>query len=213
MTNTIATKAGASVPAMIDLIEKRGEARADSRLIAKSLGNQHKNTRELIEKYAPELEQFGKVPFETEALPSGQRERYYLLNEDQAFYLLTLSRNTPRVVKLKAALVRAFGEARRKAELHTEYLPGYHELHDAMHRLADGSENERFAHMNLNRLINSVAGVEAGQRAGATFPKLAMLVTAQHLAAQALEGAADHHEGYQRAKEAVSALTVKKVAS
>jgi phage regulator Rha-like protein len=35
-----------------------------------------------------------------------------LLNEDQAFFLLSLSRNTDRVVELKASLIMAFREAR-----------------------------------------------------------------------------------------------------
>lgn len=102
---------------MIALIEKRGEARADSRLIAQALGNQHKATAQLIERYADQLKGFGVLPFEM-AKPlgttGGRPERYYLLNEDQSFFLLTLSRNTPRVVALKANLVTAFKAARLK---------------------------------------------------------------------------------------------------
>lgn len=196
---------------MIALIEKRGEARADSRLIAQALGNQHKATAQLIERYADQLKGFGKLPFEMEALPSGQTARYYLLNEDQSFFLLTLSRNTPRVVALKANLVKAFKEARLKAELHTEYLPGYHDLHDQMHRLAAGSPNERWAHANLNKLVNRAAGVESGQRARADVPRKAMLIAAQHLAAQAMQGADNHHDGYERAKAALVPLTVKSI--
>lgn len=36
-----------------------------------------------------------------------------MLNEDQCYFLLSLSRNTDKVVKLKVSLVLAFGEARR----------------------------------------------------------------------------------------------------
>lgn len=196
---------------MIALIEKRGEARADSRLIAQALGNQHKATAQLIERYAEQLKDFGKLPFEMEALPSGQTARYYLLNEDQSFFLLTLSRNTPRVVALKANLVKAFREARLKAELHTEYLPGYHDLHDQMHQLAAGSPNGRWAHANLNKLVNHAAGIEPGQRARAGVPRKAMLIAAQHLASQAMQGATDHHDGYKRAKEALAPLSTKAI--
>lgn len=192
---------------MITLIEKRGEARADSRLIAQALGNQHKATAQLIERYADQLKEFGKLPFEMEALPSGQTARYYLLNEDQSFFLLTLSRNTPRVVALKANLVTAFKEARLKAELHSEYLPGYHDLHDQMHRLAAGSPNERWAHANIDKLVNKTAGIDAGQRARADVPHKAMLIAAQHIAAQAMQGAADHHDAYARAKAALVPLS------
>lgn len=196
---------------MIALIEKRGEPRADSRLIAQALGNQHKATVQLIERYAEQIKGFGVLPFEMEkpaGASGGRPERFYLLNEDQSFFLLTLSRNTPRVVALKANLVKAFREARLKAELHTEYLPGYHDLHDQMHRLASGSPNERWAHANLNKLVNHAAGVEAGQRARVEVPRKAMLIAAQHLAAQAMQGATDHRDGYARAKKALEPLTL-----
>ena len=42
----------------------------------------------------------------------GGDARFALLNEDQAFFLLSLSRNTDRVVELKANLIMAFREAR-----------------------------------------------------------------------------------------------------
>lgn len=195
---------------MITLIEKRGEARADSRLIAQALGNQHKATAQLIERYADQLKGFGVLPFEMEkptGTTGGRPERYYLLNEDQSFFLLTLSRNTPRVVALKANLVTAFKEARLKAELHAEYLPGYHSLHDQMHRLAAGSPSERWAHANLNKLVNKTAGIDAGQRARTDVPHKAMLIAAQHVAAQAMQGAADHHDAYARAKAALAPLS------
>ncbi len=115
-------------------------------------------------------------------------------------------RNTPRIRAMKGALIKAFGEARRAAELHSEYLPTYHGLHDQLHRLAAGSPNERWVHVNINKLLNRTAGIEAGQRPRAGVPHKAMLIAAQHLAAQAMQGAADHHEGYARAKKALEPL-------
>lgn len=206
MTNTIATKAGASVPAMIDLIEKRGEARVDSRLIAQALGTKHQSTFELVKQYQTYLETIGLLPFQTGKANGGRPEKFALLNEDQAIFLLTLSRNTKRVVELKLKLIQAFSEARRAAELHVEYLPGYHQLHDQLHRLADGSPNERWVHVNINKLLNRTAGIEAGQRPRAGVPHKALLIAAQHLAAQAMQGAPDHHEGYARAKKALEPL-------
>ncbi len=193
---------------MIALIEKRGEARVDSRLIARAMGNQHKASIQLIERYKPELKEFGLVPFEMEKVPLGRPEKFALLNEDQALFLLALSKNTKRAVELKLKLIQAFSEARRAAELHVEYLPGYHQLHDQLHRLADGSPNERWVHVNINKLLNRTAGIEAGQRPHAGVPHKAMLIAAQHLAAQAMQGAADHHEGYARAKKALEPLAL-----
>lgn len=193
---------------MIPITFKRNEARVDSRLIAQALGNQHKAVVQLIERYAAEMQSLGKLPFEMEPLPSGQRERFALLNEDQAFFLLTLSRNTARVVELKAKLVAAFRDARHKAELNQEYLPSYHELHSQLHVLAAGSPNERWVHANLNKLLNKAAGIKAGTRAIADVPHKALLIAAQHLATQAIRDAPDHREAYRRAKRALEPLTL-----
>lgn len=99
---------------MLTLIED--EPRVDSRLLAEQLGNQRKNSMSLIERYSEKFEEFGLLAFETEARPVGQHGggdvRFALLNEDQAFFLLSLSRNTDRVVELKASLIMAFREAR-----------------------------------------------------------------------------------------------------
>lgn len=99
-----------------------GEPRIDSRCISELLGKKHKNTIELIDRYATEISLFGLLPFQTEASPigphSGGEIRYAALNEDQAFFLLALSRNTKRVVALKSSLIMAF----RKARLERAYL-------------------------------------------------------------------------------------------
>ena len=92
------------------------ERRVDSRLLAEQLGSQHKNSIELIDKYADKIRRFGHLPFQTEVgkrvQGGGKAERFALLNEDQAFFLLSLSRNTGRVVELKSNLIMAFREAR-----------------------------------------------------------------------------------------------------
>lgn len=103
---------------MISLVVVDQEPRVDSRLIASQLGVEHKNTRSLIEQYQNALENFGKVPFETEASgKTNQPQKFYLLNEDQSYLLLTLTRNTDQAVQLKIRLVRAFGEQRRAIAL------------------------------------------------------------------------------------------------
>lgn len=100
----------------IALTQHKSEARVDSRLLASQLGNQHKNTTALIERYLSKFKKLGVVPFQTEkpsaGTAGGRPERYALLNEDQAFFLLALSRNTDRVVELKSSLIMAFREAR-----------------------------------------------------------------------------------------------------
>ena len=117
--------------------------------------------------------------------------------EDQAYFLLSLSRTLERVVNLKAKLIQAFRDARRAINMRqVEYLPTYHQRRDTVHQLALGSSNEKFVHMNVNKLVKKAAGVEARQRVSASLPQQAMLIVCQDLATKAMHGASDHHEGY-----------------
>ncbi|WP_231876243.1 Rha family transcriptional regulator [Azotobacter vinelandii] len=72
----------------ITLIQFKGEARVDSRLLAKRLGNQHKAIMALIERYIAKFKRFGALPFQMEkptaGSAGGRPERYALLNEDQS---------------------------------------------------------------------------------------------------------------------------------
>ena len=201
-----------ATPEAFALAIVKAEARIDSRLLALQLRNQHKAAMALIERYADQFRAFGQLPFKKEvgdrAQGGGNPERFALLNEDQAFFLLSLSRNSDHVVSLKVRLVKAFGEARRAAVQHgTEYLPTYRQLHDELHALAAGSEHEHHVHMNVNRLINKAVGLKAGHRAGVALPQKSMLAVAQIVAANAAKGAPDHRAGYQRIKTAMRALS------
>ncbi|MDR2219764.1 MAG: Rha family transcriptional regulator [Methylobacillus sp.] len=191
----------------IALIESRGEARVDSRTIADQLGIQHKNVRELLTKFSDDFKQFGILPFQTEKLDGsgrGRSERFALLNEDQAYLLLTFTRNTAKVRALKVKLVQAFRQARSGQVITAlEYLPGYHELHDRIHELAKDSANEKFVHMNLNKLVNKTVGIESGQRSKAPLSALAV---AQTVAVNAMSEAKGHHDGYEAAKRELGKL-------
>ncbi|WP_220816106.1 P63C domain-containing protein [Pseudomonas paralcaligenes] len=106
----------------IQLVHSAGEARVDSRVIAEEIGVKHKNSFALIKQYASRFEQLGLLPFQTEAVKApGSRGvkklKFALLSEDQAYFLLSLSANTDRVVDLKLRLVKAFRDARNKAGL------------------------------------------------------------------------------------------------
>lgn len=103
---------------VIRLVQAEGEARVDSRLIAERLGVQHKNTYDLIKRYEADFRELGILPFQTEEIRGrGQPEKFALLNEDQAYLLLTYSRNTKKVRALKISLVKAFRDARYQAGL------------------------------------------------------------------------------------------------
>jgi phage regulator Rha-like protein len=88
----------------------------DSRLIAQELGIEHENFIDTVSKYRTEAEQaFGILRFQTgEIKGRGQPEKFVLLTEEQATFFMTLSRNTPEVVRLKVRLVKAFFDAKQK---------------------------------------------------------------------------------------------------
>jgi phage regulator Rha-like protein len=209
-TNSADFRTVIAAPQDLALTTTTTEPRIDTRLLAQGFGNKHRHSLRLVEQYLDRFQKLGKVCFKNAPLPgskTGQSERFALLNEDQAYLLLSLSRNSDAVVNLKVKLVKAFGNARRAADIRkTEYLPGYHDLHDTMHLLANGSPNERFVHVNLNRLLNKFAGIETGQRARAALPSQALLVIGQLVATNQAQGALDHRDGYQRIKNSLQAL-------
>lgn len=194
----------------LELVISRDEARIDSRVLARHFGKDHHDVFELVKQYRTDFEQMGIVRFQTEKITPGRGRpvRFALLTEDQAYLLLTYTRNTVQTRALKIKLVKAFSEARRAASLHgSEYLPTYHELHDRIHALAAGSPNEKFVHMNVNKLVNRAAGIESGRRSNATMPQQSILIVAQAVAAQTLRHATDYHTGFQQAKAALLALS------
>ena len=184
------------------------EPRVSTQQLAQHLGNQHSSLVALIQNHRADFQQLGILRFQIGVIEGrGQPEKFAMLNEDQATLALAFSKNTKRVRELKVKLVKAFGQYRRAADLRkTEYLPQYHQLHDNLHTLAAGSPNERHVHTNVNRLLNKFAGIEAGRRASAPLPEQAMLIVGHAMAARAAQGAADHHDGYQRIKTTLQAL-------
>ena len=192
----------------VALTTTTAEPRVSTQQLAKHLGNKHSSLVALIQKHRADFQLLGILRFQIGVIEGrGQPEKFAMLNEDQATLALAFSKNTKRVRELKVKLVKAFGQYRRAADLRkTEYLPQYHQLHDNLHTLAAGSPNERHVHVNVNRLLNKFAGIEAGQRARAPLPEQAMLIVGHAMAARAAQGAADHHDGYQRIKTTLQAL-------
>lgn len=102
-----------------------GEPRIDSRLIATELGVEARATHQLVDNYSEQFQEFGLLPFETEAVKTeGERgtkyHKFYLLNEDQTYFLMTLVRNTEQAVELKKRLVQAFANCRKRLEQPTQ---------------------------------------------------------------------------------------------
>jgi len=119
---------------LISLVVVDQEPRVDSRLIASQLGVEHESTRKIIEQYQSDFEEFGVFRFEIGKPPTGsvggRPEKFYLLNEDQSYLLLTYSQNTEQARELKKRLVRAFGEQRRASAWGSKILPHRNDAHD-----------------------------------------------------------------------------------
>ncbi len=197
------------------ITEIKQEARVDSRLIAGQLEISHqKMVNNLIYKYQSDFEEFGVLPFKKAKVKSmGRPEQYTLLNEDQAYLLLTYSRNTPRVRRLKINLVKAFRRFRESQQVAQDYLPFYHSMHDAADLIekraiqSGSSLPEGRFHSNLNRLVNKAFGITPGTRSSLSSSMRLKVSHAQMLATDALErslrGGMDHKEAYSRVRDLV----------
>jgi len=94
-----------------------GDPRIDSRIIAGELGVIHKNVMENVDNYLDIFQSFGILPFQTEEIKGrGQPAKFALLNENQAYFLVTLSRNSEQAVRLKQRLVQAFSDCRQQVQ-------------------------------------------------------------------------------------------------
>ena len=208
---------------VITLIEKKHEARVSSLVMSEHLGVTHKAVLQLIDNNIAAFQELNPLPFQMakgELLPQGGRSkatRYAMLTEDQAYFLLALSRNSKRVVELKLNLIQAFGRFRREHQNATDYLPFYHDLHDAIKALTEyahsnGSVTEaHIFHLTYNKLINKSCGIEAGQRQNLAVNSRVNITNATAAVIstikRGIEAGADYHDIYHQAKVNVESVT------
>ncbi|MFN7762535.1 MAG: Rha family transcriptional regulator [Pseudanabaena sp.] len=107
----------------------KGTLVCDSRDLANELGINHDNFMQTIETHKAAIQDhFGVILFETGkpqgGTKGGRPVKYCLLTEDQFIFIATLSRNTVKVVEVKAKLVKAFATARRA--LQSPITASYH---------------------------------------------------------------------------------------
>lgn len=174
----------------IALTTTKAEARIDTRVLAKQLGNKHRHVMALLDKYLSRAKAFGHVSFKNadgeRKQGGGKAERYALLNENQAYFVLSLSRNSEVVVALKAKLIQVFSDYRRAAEIRqTDYLPAHHLLQDAIKAADNGTPKGPHYYINAHNALNKLAGLQSGQRASAGPGALSLLTVGACLAAEA----------------------------
>lgn len=104
---------------LIAITQQSDTLLVDSRLIAKKLGVRHRGWyQNILLKYQNETEQaFGRLHLGGTTIINSfgpvNQLKFTLLTEDQAIFLMTLTRNTPEVVACKAAFVKSVSAAKR----------------------------------------------------------------------------------------------------
>ena len=104
---------------MYELVELKSEnIFTNSKVIAEGTGNQHNTVQAIIHKYEEDIKDFGALRFEMRVLKhekykGSTREKIYYLNEEQATFVITLLRNSKKVVAFKKELVKEFYSMRK----------------------------------------------------------------------------------------------------
>lgn len=163
---------------------KGNDVFTDSLVIAKGTDNQHKNVKGLILKYENDLKDFGTLSVLNGESTGGRPEQYYQLNEEQATFLITLLRNSVKVVQFKKELVRQFYEMRKfilerqsNEWISTRYqgkLTRKAET-DTIQKLVEYAQTQGSTHadklyLTYSKLANGVAGI--AERDTATISQL-----------------------------------------
>ncbi|MBO5484320.1 MAG: Rha family transcriptional regulator [Lachnospiraceae bacterium] len=102
---------------MYELVEVReNDVFTNSKVIAEGTNVKHHAVQQIISKYESDFAEFGQVAFEMRAVKYSKgtnKEKIYLLNEEQATLLMTYMRNSEITRKFKKELVRQFYAMRR----------------------------------------------------------------------------------------------------
>ena len=170
------------------VILKGNDVFTDSLVISQGTGVRHDKVKRSIEKYQKQLQVLGilSTPYQVEST-GGRPIEVYLLNEQQATFLITLMKNTEVVVAFKLKLVQEFYKMRqfilekqskhwlearqqgvltRKAE--TEVIKQLVE-----YAKEQGSSNSQMLYLAYTKLANKLVGIDS--RDNATIGQLSNL--------------------------------------
>lgn len=204
---------------------RRNEIFTDSGIIAEETNVKHINIKELIIDYESEFKDFGTLSVLNRESNGGRPEQYYALNEQQATFLLTLMRNSKKVVAFKLALVKEFYRMRQMllqkstkdwSEARQSGKRARLSETDEIKALVDyaikaGSKNADNYYLHYTRLANGAVGLKDGQRDKATHEALKGLEAIEHLikrtVEEEIEKGTDYHDIYKIAKSRVGVLT------
>jgi phage regulator Rha-like protein len=174
----------------IKKVKGKDDVFTTSMIIAKGTKNQHKSVASLIRKHKQRFERWGKVRFSDLKSPNpkgGRPTKIAELNEEQAYYLITLLDNNDIVAEFKAELVDQFFQMRKeifsRQEARIRGKGVRHEFTDAIKEFVELAESQghygtaKFAYSNFSKLIKKPFGVRDGAEAG----QLAMIAATEHI--------------------------------
>ncbi len=158
---------------------KNNDIFTDSLTIAEGTGYGHHTITRKIRDFYSDFQELGKVGYHNQPLESGQTQKLYLLNEPQASYLITLLENNDIVRRFKLELVKEFYRMRRfllekqSAEWRQARITGRQTRRDETDVIltkliplaeSQGSKHPEKFYMSYSKLVNSILGIESGQR-------------------------------------------------
>lgn len=190
---------------------KNDDAFTTSLIIADGAGVTHRKLREAIVKHKKEIEHFGKLssPYRAEST-GGRPVEYYRLNEQQATFVITLLKNTEKVVAFKVNLVDQFYKMRQFIlERHTADWQEARRLGkitrkaetDVIKELVEyaknqGSEHSEMLYMTYSKLANKMSGIK--KRDEATVLQLSNLSIFENLILQMIRNGIDAEMDYKQ---------------
>ncbi len=189
-----------------------------SEIIAEGTGIDRRKVRDAIRKYQTDLEAFGKVASYQAPLPGSKTRQTitgYILNEQQATFLLTLLKNTPVVVEFKKELVRQFYDMRallleRASPIWQDTRSLGKEIRrqetDAIKRFVDyataqGSRNAARYYITLSKLADHTVGIV--ERDKAQVVQLTTLLLVEKVIAKEIVAGIEAEQPYKAIYQAI----------
>jgi len=206
------------------ILLKNNDVFTTSLIIAEGTNVRHKNIKELVSKYENDFKDFGKVRVLNATLDTNggiQKTSYYLLNEQQATFLMTLLRNTKVVVEFKKELVKQFYQMRQILLEKQTALWQNTRIESKINRLKEtdeikalvayakenGSKNADKYYITFSKLANHAVGLDSNQRNHATTNQLNNLILIEniinHVIQEGLEQQAHYKGIYKACKERI----------
>ena len=203
------------------ILLKNNDVFTTSLVIAEGTGNEHKSIKQTITDYQDELKSLGTLAFLKRKSTGGRPEKYYLLNEQQATFLMTLLKNSKIVVAFKLELVKQFYQMRQillekqtalwqntRIEAKANRLKETDEIKALVtYAKENGSRNAEKYYITFSNLANKAVGINSNQRDTTTTNQLNNLILIEniinHVIQEGLQQQAYYKEIYKSCKERI----------